>query len=712
MHNSKTVLFLVLAIGLLISATAFAASQAGGGTSIPTAPITYNITIQINTECPLCQLQGAHIFQYTPQPYTWAAGKQFTLVIRDLNQVTSLTNVVINATANSSGIVTFHIPVSPTDANTYTNWTVALLVNLYGYEFLIFENWYHNATFADVIANLTGHYYTRLPNGTPVEENYVITSANATQAQPHGTLPVGYYGPWGLFTYVNGSEQFANFSSLAIRQFYLGVTTPRSYNLILTQTLYINGTPVITTTYKPAGSWANGTYFGPITYLGAYVTSLGGAGQTVSSFLSPSSVQYKFAVILSIYNPNTGSYINLTLISSTNTIYTYRIVWQGPYSYTYSNLVSTANFTSGHYLPYHNYFPSLTYIYTANFTRGYYTTPTPTIASCQQLVIWALPLSTLTVTGLFDLKGNPILSPEYFTFKVQENLGGYPLTISQAQGGWSTDITDVRFGLLHTLCGGAISSFSDLATCFNSLTRSKFINAVFSIYEHPVLSWISGTISMTDYTVTLSAANLSPRLVVEYSYQATPFSGYQQPTSGYIDAVVLQAPLNATSPVNFAANLTVSILPVQIPLWWWNNVTLPNGMPFNNLALAQGLSFVFSGTTAYLNETGQYAVVAGPWGSSATGANQLNTLYFWALPPYEYVPVTPGVYADLLTLVNASGYLPMPTLYAYLANTTKASTTEYGFRYLNWTQAVGLSSFFSQYGLAVSTSALPSLYTA
>jgi hypothetical protein len=663
-------------------------------------------------------------------------------------------------------MVTFQIPVSPIYANTYTNWTVALLVNLYGYNFLIFENQYYNATFADVIANLTGHYYTILPNGTPVEENYVlqvfpkgaavtlpngtnVTLSSGTSATlmntttvtllnsavfitfPNGTIvvtplvngttvvvtlpngtyvkyngivyrlkgavnailqnstvvksysiymsPIGYYGPWGLFTYVNGSEQFANFSSAAIHQFYLGVTTyGQSYNLTLTKTLYISGTLVATETYEPVGSWANGTYFGPITYLGTYVTSLGGAGQNVSSFLSPSSVQYQFAVALSIYVPNIGSYITQTLVTSTNNIYTTQ-------------------------LPY-NAAPNSTEFYvieTANFTRGYYTTPTPANATCQRLVIWALPLSTLTVTGLFDLKGNPILSPEYFTFKVQENLGGYPLTISQVQGGWKTDITDVRTNFLHTLCGGAISSFSDLYNCFNSLNRNKFINATFSIYERPVLSWISGTISLTDSTATLSSVNLSPRLIVEYSYQATPFSGYQQPTSGYIDAIVLQAPLNATSPVNFAANLTVSILPVQIPLWWWDNQTLPNGMSFNNLALAQGLSFIFSGLNApaYLNETGQYAVVAGLWGSSAIGANQLNTLYFWALPPYEYVPVTPGVYADLLTLVNASGYLPLPTLNAYLTSTT----TGYGFRYLNWTQAVGLSSLFSQYGLAVST---------
>ncbi|MFB6491156.1 MAG: hypothetical protein TU35_007975, partial [Thermoproteus sp. AZ2] len=81
MHNSKTVLFLVLAIGLLISATAFAqGTQGRGGISIPTAPITYNITLQINTQCPSCQLAGYPIFQYTPQPYKWAAGRQFTLV--------------------------------------------------------------------------------------------------------------------------------------------------------------------------------------------------------------------------------------------------------------------------------------------------------------------------------------------------------------------------------------------------------------------------------------------------------------------------------------------------------------------------------------------------------------------------------------------------------------------------------------------------------
>ncbi|MFP3251419.1 MAG: hypothetical protein RXO32_06830 [Thermoproteus sp.] len=419
-----------------------------------------------------------------------------------------------------------------------------------------------------------------------------------------------------------------------------------------------------------------GPVFGPITYLGTYVPSLGSAGQTVGSQLSPSSVSYTFQVVMSIYNQQTGTYVQQTLITSTNGIYTTSVSAPMP-SETY--VIETLNYTSG--------------VYTA--------TPSSVNATCQQLVIWPLPLSTLTVGMLFDIKGNPILSPEYFVFKVQENIGGYPLTISQQYGGWKTDITDFRFGFLHTLCG-TVSSFSDIVNCFNTMTHAKLVNAVYQIYSHPTLAWISGTLTLTNNETSLSSLNLSPRLIVEYSYQATQYTSAQpQPTSGYVQAVVLQAPLNASAPINANANLTVSILPVQIPLWWRNNVTLPNGQPFNSLALAQGLTFVFKGTTAYLTETGQYAVVADPWSSSMSGTNQLNTLYLWALPPYEYVPITPGTYMDLLTLFNASGYLPLPPLNAVLANLTSGAQLAYGFRYLNWSNAVGLSSLFSQYGLSV-----------
>jgi len=52
---------------------------------------------------------------------------------------------------------------------------------------------------------------------------------------------------------------------------------------------------------------------------------------------------------------------------------------------------------------------------------------------------------------------------------------------------------------------------------------------------------------------------------------------------------------------------------------------------------------------------------------------------------------------DLLTLFNASGYLPLPPLDALLVNTTQG----YSFKYLNWTDAVALNSFFSNYGLSV-----------
>ncbi|MGC9119647.1 MAG: hypothetical protein ACP5I3_11790, partial [Thermoproteus sp.] len=378
----------------------------------------------------------------------------------------------------------------------------------------------------------------------------------------------------------------------------------------------------------------------------------GTAGQTVGSQLSPSSVSYKFQVVMSIYNPQTGTYVQQTLITSTNGIYTYNGTTPAPNA-TY--VIRTLNYTTYNYTTY----PSL--VKTVN-------------ATCQQLVVWPLPLSVLTIGVLFDIKGNPVLGPEYFTFKVQENIGGYPLTISQQQGGWNV----WEFYYLYVP------------------NRKALVNGVYSIYKHPTLAWISGILTLTDNKSKLSPVNLSPRLIVEYSYQATQYiSSQPQPTSGYVDAVVLQAPLSATSPVNLTrVNLTVAILPVQIPLWWRNGMPLPNGQPFNNPALAQGLTFVFKGPTAYLTETGQYAVTADQWwSSSATG--EYGQLYLWVLPPYEYVLTTSGSYTDLLTLFNASGYLPLPPLNAIFNGSS--------FKYLNWSQAVALSNFFSQYGLSIGT---------
>ncbi|MBP1449662.1 MAG: hypothetical protein JZD41_06610, partial [Thermoproteus sp.] len=512
--------------------------------------------------------------------WAWAAGKQFTLVIRDLGQVTNLTNVVVSATADSKGRVTFHIEASPTDVNNYTNWTVALLVNWHGYYFLLFENWYRGATFAQVVANLTGYYYTEFPNGTVVAKYLTKEKPyNPTLAPPAYTgtdaLNYGYNGTWGVFTQVNGTMQFANFTSAALHQFYLAVATANQpYNLTLSETLSIAGAPVYTWTYKPLKrGWANGTVFGPITYLGTYVKSLGGAGQNVSSFLSPSSVSYSFAVKL--WFPYEGSYVSQTVITSTNGIFTTT-------------------------LPY-NAAPNSTKFYvikTLNYTRGYYYTPADSVnATCQQLVIWALPLSTLNVTGLFDIKGNPVNGSQYFVFKVQENIGGYPLTISQQRG---VPVT---------------------------------------------LAWISGMLSLKDNTATLSSLNLSPRLVVEYMYESA---------EGYIEATVLQAPLNATAPVNFAANLTVSMLPVQILLWWRNGQPLPNGQPFNKPDLASALTFIFSGPTAYLVQKGRDAVV------------EMFGMVSWVLPPYGYpLPQSLGAPLAYLPKYNASGYLPLPTLNAF-----------------------------------------------
>jgi hypothetical protein len=75
MHNPKTAVLILLAIGLVLVGIAHAqGSQAGGAISVPTAPITYNMTWQINTECPLCQqVWGIYPWAQTVNSYSWAA---------------------------------------------------------------------------------------------------------------------------------------------------------------------------------------------------------------------------------------------------------------------------------------------------------------------------------------------------------------------------------------------------------------------------------------------------------------------------------------------------------------------------------------------------------------------------------------------------------------------------------------------------------------
>ncbi|MGC9170441.1 MAG: hypothetical protein ACP5HD_06840, partial [Thermoproteus sp.] len=80
MHNPKTTVLLILVIGLITIGIAHAqivpSSQAGGGLYAPVATITYNMTWQINTECPLCQNLGIYPWAQTVNSYSWAAGKQ------------------------------------------------------------------------------------------------------------------------------------------------------------------------------------------------------------------------------------------------------------------------------------------------------------------------------------------------------------------------------------------------------------------------------------------------------------------------------------------------------------------------------------------------------------------------------------------------------------------------------------------------------------
>jgi hypothetical protein len=83
------------------------------------------------------------------------------------------------------------------------------------------------------------------------------------------------------------------------------------------------------------------------------------------------------------------------------------------------------------------------------------------------LVIWNMTMYTVTITGLLDLKGNPIFNPEHFRFKIQMKAGDNWVTLDRAQGSWKLSAVGVAgrgaidaWSVLKAVCN--IDSFSDL----------------------------------------------------------------------------------------------------------------------------------------------------------------------------------------------------------------------------------------------------------
>jgi hypothetical protein len=628
MHNqTKT----ILALLVLTALAAVAYAQYGPGQALPSA---FDVIMQINDaraaagfgpEYTLCTPWEKSLGNFPP--YKFAAGKNFTLIIREIasspKYPSEFRDYRVSAVANATGFVTFNINVpAGVDVTKQTDWYVAIVVEWPrpGYYFLIYNKTFTGARFIDVIGNLSGR-----PE---------LTGTNI------------YTGPWGVIRVKNGAGRFGNLSSSVIHTFYVGVNTlGKPFSLTFTRTVTIRGTTItLDDNVGPATGPTNyvkgfdpkiTSVFGPFTYLGTYVSSFGTAGKADLK-VDTSQVYYNHYVYISIEGSRG------VVIQSKNDQFT---AFDG-----LRQVAITLNKTAG---------PG---------------TGVKAPMSCG-LVIWNMTMYTATITGLLDLKGNPIFNPENFRFKIQLKVGDNWVTLDRAQGSWRLDLADVK-AVLNQVCG-TISSFSDIMNCYRTLGPDGFRQAVLKLYDPVTLARLGGQLQLTNDAAKVSTADLTTKLVVEYSYTAGQDS---------VKAIVLEVAL--AEPADFQGVLNLSVLPVQIRLWRWSDNTLPPSVTnpreyfyTDPLDLAS-LRFVVEGDAMYVNRMAYDGAISyDPWLGQVV----------WTLPPYQPVPGLVGnVKASFLTLFNASGYLPMPPLVGNL-------TTGGKIQYFNYTDVAANANFFKQF---------------
>jgi hypothetical protein len=524
MHNqTKTILALLVLTVLATVAYAQIDSRGPGQMLYP----ALNVTIQINdargaygTGYDLCTPWPKGLANFPP--YKFAAGKNFTLIIREIASPPKYPSVFqdfrVSAVANDTGFVTFSLP-SGVDVTTKTKWYVAIVVEWPrpGTYFLIYEQVFENTALLEVVGNLSGRLELK---GTKV-----------------------YTGPWGVLTVTNGPGRFGNLSSSVIHTFYVGVNTlGKPFTLTFTRTVTIEGSTITLddnigprsgpTDYVKQYDPMVTAVFGPFTYLATYVTSLGKAGTSPSDYrvsIDPSKVKYDHYVYITIEGSRG------VVIKSRNDLFTAR----GGLRYVALTLNKT--------------------LIEAPMSCG--------------LIIWNMTLYKVTINGLLDLKGNPIFNPEHFRYKIQMKVGDNWVTFDRAQATWKAGINRA-IDVIAKLCGPLPSTITvnDVTTyirnCVNSLRAQgkTFRDVVLGFYDPVTLISLGGQLSLINTKKDISLADLTTKLVVEYYYAS------QQ---DIVNAVVLEVALAELGNINNTdvnlGVLNVSVLPVQIRLWRWSN---------------------------------------------------------------------------------------------------------------------------------------------
>ncbi|MEM4965058.1 MAG: hypothetical protein QXT13_13005, partial [Pyrobaculum sp.] len=149
------------------------------------------------------------------RPYAFAAGKNFTLIIRERAQQREypdrFRDYRVTARANATGFVRFPINLDGVeDINKKSEWYVAIVVEWPrpGHYFLIYDQTFRDTALIDVIGSLSGRPDLK---GTEIRT-----------------------GPWGVINVTHGPNRFGNLSSSVIHTYYIGVNTlGRPFDLTL-----------------------------------------------------------------------------------------------------------------------------------------------------------------------------------------------------------------------------------------------------------------------------------------------------------------------------------------------------------------------------------------------------------------------------------------------------------------------------------------------
>jgi len=629
---NQTRLLLALTI-LAMAATVMAALE-----GMPSKyPVT--ITLQITDDRALKSLWNVRGYPGWNAPQLvgmdlgyFTAGKNFTIIIRDLNQNSELSrfhDLRITLKANGTeaqpkgGFLQTVIDVYNTEVikdgkPITTDWYVAIVLNDWpqpGYSWLLINGTIHGATILDVLWMLGGNVPYDWLTITPKTVYYVAPNSDIDSG------PRGYF--WGTL-YRSDEQNFTLVQTSAIHLWFLRVTKPISltYKTVVsytignsTFTLYdVSRNATLTSRIK------GGDVFGPFYYVGTLVKDFTGAGDVVKLYrYDEIARKMKITVKATLLD------ITADLITSENNMYTYFVLYD-------NNIISipaefvTYDFVSGNWLA----------------------------LESGALATWNVPTASVTVNAVYDLKGNPIISPEYITLKAQQYFGGNAVELQVAQlrlkGGIGQFFKEFR-DLCSNKLGKSIETAKDIVDCYRALSRDDIIGIYKNLVEPATLSFIAGSLSLKDGSYSIKTETVAAKLVAEYAYTGSGFS---------VSAVVGVYPVVVDPQLaQPQVELVVSLLPVRITLYQWTGDPLPD-VPYATLGqYLSELAIKFQGGGLLVERKGTEALVKNLW---------TNT-YMIALPPYD-VPMgmVGNVEIHVASLFNASGLLPLSPVYGIITN--------------------------------------------